>query len=227
MAMAEGLPDDDKFANIATALEAPHFDPDKIAERLIWPVVDDLWRGDWRNRSFPGIPFQFPRSGKRNGQILDVCLIAASEYPESGDEDDGMLCCVTIDIQTVVTDALREHILEKTFEDWGDARVDYLNGYTEDDLVTKTSVAYVFQSGEVIALSSQQVNDERDGGVLWSSSDFGDTGSVQTAIYEDDLEKIGQGLVILTGSPEHDEALELIRREAILKRGGDPRDEAA
>jgi hypothetical protein len=47
-----------------------------VAEKIVWPLVDELWRGDWRVESNDGDEFQFPKSGKHNGRILDVRLDA-------------------------------------------------------------------------------------------------------------------------------------------------------
>lgn len=215
MASAESFPGDEDFTALFE-VEAPYFDPEEVADTIIWPVVDELWQGDWRSESYPGMPFQFPRRSIVGELVTDVYLVAASEHPEEDQEAEGMVCCATIDIQTIVTDALRDHVIGRAFEEWIETRHEYGELYTPEDLVVKTSTAYIFQSGEVLVQNSQHVVEEIDGDILWTSNDYdADVMPFQARLYEHDLNRLGQALFVLTESPEHEEVLAAIKKRPV------------
>jgi hypothetical protein len=66
------------------SIETPQFDfgpeksynPEMVAEQVVWPLVDYLWRGDWRVASQVGDELHIPKHGKHGDKILDVALEA-------------------------------------------------------------------------------------------------------------------------------------------------------
>ncbi len=75
----------------------PHFDPERIAEQAVWPAVNHLWRGEWRNDTFAGHEFVFPGRGVglHEDTIFDVVLSAdcygVTDAMESSDNYPGLL----------------------------------------------------------------------------------------------------------------------------------------
>lgn len=78
----------------ATPEDTPIFDfgpirtysPEVVAARVIWPVINELWRGDWQTETRDGNEFHFPKRGTFDGRLYDIELEAEANDQARGDE---------------------------------------------------------------------------------------------------------------------------------------------
>ena len=89
------------------------YNPSLLAETVIWPLVDTLWRGNWREESQDGYAFQFPKQGSYKGRTLEVQLEAdCDDYQAVDDLPEKIVRSATLYIEEASTDVNRKIILE-------------------------------------------------------------------------------------------------------------------
>jgi len=220
MAAAESFPDggaNESMAALAAELEAPHFDSEDVANTAIWPVVDKLSRRNWRQNAYPGLDFQFPYHDEGEEGLIDINLVACCEaVPVDSDEYEdgiGFVCSATLEIQVTAEDALREHIIDSAYDAWTTINSQTAEDYLREELVAKTAVSYTFNmDGEVFVSSTQEVSSIYDGELLWSNEWSDESyGEYRQKLYEDDLTKIGEALMMLADTAEYAEAIDVIK----------------
>lgn len=180
--------------SLEKAGELPHFDPDRIAGQAVWPTVNHLWRGDWRQDSYPGDDFMFPGRGVgfRESDVIDIVL-SANCYglgPSSPEEDSEIELrhVATVQIERVATEGLRDVIFHRAHKVEPEL-MEGLVGY--NDLIAKTGIAYAFDTDEPAEIHAFQAIETPSGVVLWVSEKLDEdeieaTGSEVEPEIEDD-----------------------------------------
>lgn len=60
------------------------FSAEEVAEKVMWPLIDDVWRDDWREHSVVASdPFRYPRRGVIPDRIVVRNTLPSSEYADS------------------------------------------------------------------------------------------------------------------------------------------------
>jgi hypothetical protein len=227
----ENYPDDgldDPLTLLATAAQAdgPHYRPDQVAYDAIWPAAEELWGENWLEGARPGPPLQFPRWDVINGQEVEVCLIARCEALPPIDADAGreqqFFHNVTLNCARTATGFNRDYILASAKKDVEQNPFSHLSSYPTSELAAKTCDSYTFESdGEVQVIAARFVAVESSGEIIWNSADalvenIGiEPDFRRTRLYDDDLQTIGQALMILTGLTEPLAAIEEIKGHPI------------
>lgn len=201
------------------------FDQIEVAQRLIWPLVDVYWQGDWREQSKVGHEMRIPRSGMFNGQNYDVALTAFSQYLlEEEDEESGIpiLSSAVLEVEPIVTDERKDMIIAKAQQD--DA--ERFEEMDEEDLVAKISTSYSFDTDDDMEIETCQAVEDIEGEHVWmsESSSYIDVPSDQdteneviismrtpSTLLEHDMELIEAGLYILRAPKSIMKALAIIK----------------
>jgi hypothetical protein len=121
------------------SVEQPYYDPEIIADEAVWPLVDELWRGDWRAEAFPGHVLHFPKSGMVAGKKVDVTITAEQSSAEEAGE---LLGEVEITIEEVVSGPERQFIIEAAHDD----DPELMKSLDTINLAVKQAVSYAFNT---------------------------------------------------------------------------------
>jgi hypothetical protein len=115
------------------------YDPERIANDVIWPIIDDKYRGDYRRESLPTMDeFSYPKAGTYKGRLLEVTLTAGcdEEMRKVSDGEDELDLAFMIHDATITitehTPAMLEYVLERFKEEDASAADEYLKDDDED-----------------------------------------------------------------------------------------------
>jgi hypothetical protein len=206
--------------------EEPYYDPEVVADTALWPVVDKLWRGDWRRDAYPGLNFQFPRRAQWEGSMVDVYLVAGCELSLDGDDEvdkvvdpEQFTSCVTVMIETTAEGDVRDYMLTQAYDSWRDIQSAAADHYERTALVAKSCIEYAFSTdGDMYIKTSQDVVRLSDGDIAWTNEyDEGESEDTdQMKLHAEDLDRLGTALMTLTDSPEYIDVMDAIKKNPIL-----------
>lgn len=164
------------------SLDVDSYSPEVVAEQVIWPLVDDLSRRDWRQESIPGAQMTMPGRVIHDGAEIDVILIASAELDDDIDEDETVkISFVELHIEEIRTGENRQLILGnaldeecakyESVEDYMLAdHLGMLRDFDHDDLVVKSSVIYSFNTEGNFTIDAYQRIETSHGNYLWTDS---------------------------------------------------------
>lgn len=113
----------------------------ELADRVLWPLVNFAWRGDWREQSFVGNTLTVARRGAVDGELFDVVLNAYTEVDfDPGTEGDihfmPLMDSVELTIARHVEDERKDMMLETATnyseDEHDEDEEDDSEGYEED-----------------------------------------------------------------------------------------------
>jgi hypothetical protein len=183
------------------------YDARRIANEVLWPLVEYFWHDDWRTASAVGQSMHIDRRGiwKQNEEV-DVTLAALKHFEH---DDDGeimgknAISTVNFHIETVVTDKRRTFIrdlMQTELEGIFDALApenDLAQALTEGDLVViededlddyafKISTAYSLDTAGGVEVESHRLIEDAEGEFMWN--DFGENDDELSQQDDDDME---------------------------------------
>ena len=214
--------------SLEKAGQLPHFDPERIAEEAVWPAVNHLWRGEWRNDTFAGHDFAFPGRGVglHEDVVFDVVLSAECHGVPSDTDSSELGHTAMVQIERVVIGGLREIVFRhaRVVEpDMMDAVEDY------PGLLTKAGIVYSFDTHEDPEISAFQSVEDQHGTVIWVSDrldehemeEMGDDGDGDDILFDidrfhkHDIENIASALSILDAPESCIRALNIIKGQPL------------
>lgn len=140
-----------------------YFDRDRIAEEVVWPLVNHYWRGEWRLYSALEDSLNISRKGSHNGGEYLVSLTAHNSLMDEDDPEEGIpvLGEATFELESIVHDERRDMILSKAEEDPDVAELD------EDDTVVSTCTVYNFDTDGDMQVTTEHIVKAFHGEMLW------------------------------------------------------------
>lgn len=241
--MSANPSDEPKFDFVSAG--ADFYDSSRIADEVVWPMVDRYWRGDWRDDSKICHELSVQKSGTFNGVTYDVNLTAHNNVPEEEiDPEKGIpiISIATIALEEIVQDERRDFIfnLAKRSDKGGD-----ITKLAVEHIVSKTVIYYSFDDiGNIEDIESHQLLERIDGQPVWHSDAYEEPentdqadydededeneasrsdgpsfgGDLEPKIYRRDLEIIEAGVYILGAPAAIQKALKSIRSSSIEPR---------
>lgn len=207
------------------------YDPGRIAEEVIWPLVDAVWWDDWRQRSHVGNEWHIIKRGARNGELVDVILNAFQDaqildFDEEPDESEPFgptLSTAILEVEPILTDERRDIILDLAAEDNSkiaaalerheagekldeDEQDDDDPEVDIEDLTVKINFSYKFYSDGEYMIESGKVVEDIEGIVIWCKDEDEDVTTIEEpeTVDEDDPETVVLGRVIVPKILDHD-----------------------
>ena len=222
-------------------IEYEHYDDVLLAKKVMWPLVNHYFHGDWQEQSEPGHSLHITKSGAYGGEDYDVILSAETGLCES-DEDpkDGipMLYIARMEVETIVTDERRDYMVALADKDAVEIADEDI-----DDLICKVSNCYTFDSDGDIDIDNGHRIEDMEGDYIWSSGkdeseDDDDEplpeGSLtdeeagkiiigawpKTKLFKHDMELLESGLYVLQAPQTIQQAFDSLLAKPILPRTG-------
>lgn len=174
-------------------IDIPRFDDEKIADQVIWSLVDYIWEDDWRENSFVGNNLTIMRRGSDEEGKIDVRLEAYTElFDEEDDEyldgsDEGeshsqqrcILSTAEISIRRHVTDERRDMMIQRALSEVEEDEEDELSieDYDYDDeekVVAQIEQFYMFDTDGCMEKSVAQRLADIKGNAIWHSESASD-----------------------------------------------------
>jgi hypothetical protein len=197
--------------------------PEVIADKIMWPVVDAFWHGNWREDSIPKQEFTFPKVGQHNGAMLDVELNADCELSE-----DMISRSVSLAVEEILTGDIRAFTLarikqqyEQEVEEWEDNDEEDADEWPEGDeerFIIRCGVGFTFEEdGNWYINLYHAVEGPYERLVVYpndadnSPEDLKDMSQLSQRIREHDLEMMEVAFEILGAPEEITHALQEVR----------------
>lgn len=202
--------------------QLPHYDPEAILERAVWPTVNHLWRCDWREDARLGQNLAFPATGAFNNTLFDISLEVSCYGMRREDLDCSLLGhALTLAIKEDAPEEMRELIFHHASEvspELTEALEDY------GGLVVKKGVIYSFDTEEEAEITAFQSIDDTEGDELWVSDrldehviedmdDEEEAADVLFRFHLHDIENIAMALSILGASERCLRELDIIKTQ--------------
>jgi hypothetical protein len=173
--------DFDNFQVLEDSKEKPAvYDPERIAENVIWPLVDAKWDGDFRQDSMPAMQqFCLPKVGVYAGRILEVTLQAGCDIDWRPEQQNGstvsqriMIHDASIRIEERTPDNF-ETLLEIFKERQPESYAEILNDDGELDLEMDAITGFNMYLDSFGGISSRAFYalKDKDGIEVWSTDD--------------------------------------------------------
>jgi hypothetical protein len=157
------------------------YSDEKIADEVLWPLVDHYWHTDWRQESAVGHSMHIEKRGIwKRGEVVDVSLAAFKQFADTEEEEElGMntLSVVHLDIETIVADNRRELIrdlmqaeVDEVIAEIDDLDADDIEAIDDDELddyYFKIHTGYTFDTDGYASVDSYRVIEDIDGDMCW------------------------------------------------------------
>jgi hypothetical protein len=149
------------------SIEGAYYDPEIIANEAVWPLLNNLWQGDWQKEAFPGQSFEFPKAGvDETNQMLDIRLIAEQALDDGVETGETELCSETsIIVDEIVQDPRRTLIIKNLIQNYPSA----FEVCDIDKLIVRRGVSYSFDTDGNSDIDVYQEVESIEGNVLWHS----------------------------------------------------------
>lgn len=181
------------------------YDHVELAQRVVWPMVDTLWRGDWRENSWPNDDLSVCRHGSYGGTNYGAQIGAYTETEDVADTDKNnpIISTAFLEVQEILDQQARLGILELAESELDEMR-EASSTFDKSQLIAKSCVAYKFDTDDDLEISSSTVLESPGGNVIWfedtqskDTDEHHDYYGLETPLYAQDLERIEAGLYVL------------------------------
>jgi hypothetical protein len=160
------------------------FDQSRIADEVMWPLVDYYWRDRWREICPVGKTLHIQHRNEWRGNDVDVTLSASKHFTTEEDEEIyglDVVSLVNLDIETIVADDGRRKMIrdiyqadiEEVLEELDDDELDLedlevaIRDDELDDFYFKLHATYGFSTiGGVVIENCRRIEDMH-GECLW------------------------------------------------------------
>lgn len=144
------------------------YDPETVADYVIWPLVDELWWDDWRQNTFAGNANVSTRRGTHKGQKFDIAIRAFTDVWIDADDtkytatDIELASVAVIEVESILEDDRRDMVLAAASND-----SKQVQKYKRKTLLVKAAANYVFHSDGESGIESHQLVENNQGEVIW------------------------------------------------------------
>lgn len=210
------------YPSIEMAEQLPYYDPELIADKAIWPCVEDLWGGDWHSEAEVGQEMQHPSRGMHDHRLLLVTIRAYSLFYEAGENGgrDTTSSLATLEITEKLTDAERTMAIHRAWR----SKPELIESFADEDLVVKRGMEYTFDDLEPAEINAFLVIEDRKAEPVWRSDneeeielpEDEDAGEyVIDKFHAEDIENIKVALSILGAFDSCQHALDDIKEQPV------------
>lgn len=211
----------DEVSEVAS-FELKYYSPEQIADWLIWPIVDHLWGGDWRQEATPGSVFKFPKSASHDGSMISVelaadCMLEQEEGRYQLDEP----AVHEVELEIAVTEAevIRDLLFSNIPSDQWES---VMEGVDQDSLTALRCTTFYFtdQDSELTYsdIDEARVLQDPNGDAKWIldlREDTDDTDFPELKFREYDLDALAFAMRLLTGKHSYDAVVEDIKKHPL------------
>lgn len=217
---AAEFPGDD--VSEVASFEADYYSSEEIADRLMWPLVNQLWGDDWRQVAVPGSEFALPKSALYDGWLTYVKLSVNCMMEEEDGHfqiDEPLVHDIELQIAKTESEFIRDLLLSNIPS--GD-RESVMTDVDQDSLAALKRTTYYFsdQNFEMIysGIDEACVLQTPNGGVKWimdSRDDPDDVEFPEVRFREHDLDILAFGAKLLTGQHQYDAVVNDIKKHPV------------